>query len=674
VTQVVAPDVVRWRLRPAVAAWVLAALSVSMAAAAVTVVVAWSLDRSALGYAVVTAALCPVVGALVVARQPRNPVGWLLIAVGLFEAGAVLAGPWATVALDVERGALPAGQLAAWLGDWLWIPAHGLLVTFLLLVFPDGRLPSRRWRVVAAFAAVALLVQVAAPMTVLSQLHVRTSFGEPYPDERLATLLGSLGYRLVLVAAVASLTGLAWRLARMPAGERGPFLWFAGGAAVAVLLLLPLNLITDPQIRQVVQLAVVVSLPTGALVAIVRHRTYGIDVVLNRTLVYATLSAVLVGVYLVAAALVQLLADGAGRLSTVVAAGATALVLTPARSRLQGLANRLMYGQRNDVHQVVATIGDQFEAIAGTDDALSGVVGEIASSLRLPHVALETAGPAPTVLATTGHPTPLAEKMPLHANGELVGHLVAAPRRGQARLTERDRSALRQIGRVAATAVRQIQLTDELHRARERLAGDLEEERRRIRRDLHDGLGPTLATIVMGLEETKAVHRDDPQRADALLGDLKQQTREAIGGVRSLVYGLRPPALDDLGLLEAVRQTASATGARSGLVVELDAPAQLPELGAATEVAAYRIVHEALTNVVRHAGASRAEVTIRCTPGELCVGVTDDGRGLPDDLVAGVGLTSMRERLHDIGGRLTLRSDGGTIVHAALPRGRPCRD
>ncbi|CAN5542120.1 sensor histidine kinase [soil metagenome] len=252
-----------------------------------------------------------------------------------------------------------------------------------------------------------------------------------------------------------------------------------------------------------------------------------------------------------------------------------------------------------------------------------------------------------------------------------MGYLVAGPRRGHKRLTDRDRSALRDIGRVAATAVRRVQLSDEVYRARERLACDLEEERRRIRRDLHDGLGPALATIVMGLEEARAVHRADPERADALLVQLKGQAREAIDDIRSLVYGLRPPALDDLGLLEAIRQTVDATGARSELTVTLDGPRELAPVPAAIEVAAYRIVQEALTNVVRHAAATQADVTIRCTGGQLCIRVADNGRGLPGDLVAGVGLTSMRERLRDIGGRLTIGSDGGAVIDATLPLERP---
>jgi two-component system, NarL family, sensor kinase len=674
VTEMIVAAPARGFWRPAPVAWGLATASVLLIAMAVASTEVWSFERPFASYAIVIAILHPVVGAVVATRQPRNAVGWLLIAIGTFEAAAALAMTWATVALDVAPGALPGGQIAAWFADWLWAPAYGIAVTFLPLLFPDGRLPSRRWWPVAALAALGLSIQFAAPLSVLPQLRLRTSTTEFYPDEGLASILGGIGYGIVLVAAILCVASLVWRLRRMPAEQRGTYLWFAGGAILTVLLLIPMNLVRDPLAHELFQLAAVISIPIGALVAIVRHQAYGIDVVVNRTLVYGVLSAVLVSVYLVVAAATHRLLDTSDALPAVSAAATTALVFTPARSRLQRWINRLMYGQRDDAHQVVADIGSRLEMLADVHNPLADVIEQIASALRLPYVALETAnGAQPQTLATTGTPGPTVERIPLHANGEWVGNLVAAPRRGQSRLTSRDRNGLGEVARIAATAVRQDQLTSELQRSRERLASDLAEERRRIRRDLHDGLGPNLATIVMGLDQTRAVHRDDPERADELLRELKDQTREAIEDIRNLVYGLRPPALDDLGLLGAVRHILATTTARSTLVVDLTVPTELPVLPAAIEVAAYRIVQESVTNVLRHARASRVDVTLTCLDGELRVAVHDDGCGLPHDAIAGVGLTSIRERVRDVGGRVSIRSDGGTTVEASLPVERPCR-
>lgn len=257
------------------------------------------------------------------------------------------------------------------------------------------------------------------------------------------------------------------------------------------------------------------------------------------------------------------------------------------------------------------------------------------------------------------------------ANGELVGELVVATRRGQGRLSPRDRAALREVAPVVGAAVRQIQLAEDLHRARGRLANVLEEERRRIRRDLHDGLGPSLATVVMGLEEARAVHRDDPERTERLLEDLKHHTRGAIEEIRSLVYGLRPPALDELGLRAALEQLVHGTIGRTAIDVTFEAPDTLSPLAAATEVAAYRIVQEALTNVVRHSRATSASVVLSLTDDALTIEVSDDGGGMPQPLVPGVGITSMRERVEDIGGTIGFSGPPGTTVRVTLPKPAP---
>jgi signal transduction histidine kinase len=581
-----APALSRARL-PAFA-WFLAVWSLAASVAAVTIAILWPIE-SPEPYSLLLGSVYPVVGALIAAREPRNAVGWLLIAIGLTEALSVLAIAWAPVALDVSPGTLPGGQVAAWFSDWLWMPGHDLLLTFLPLLFPDGRLPEKRWWPLAGLAAVAIALRLAAPMTVLSQLRLRQSFFEFYPDERLATTLGSLGYDLLRVAAIGSLVALLWRLWRMPADRRGPYVWFAGGVVATVLLVVPINFISHTAVLDAVRIVAVLSLPAGAAVAILRHKAYGIDVVVNRTLVYIGLSAALVAVYLGSAALVGALIDGPATIATVGAAATTALVLTPLRDWLQRAVDRLMYGERDRPHRVVTALGTRLGG--ASTDVLGETAAHIALSLRLPYIGIEVAdSEGVRMLAASGAAVEPVERLPLQADGKVVGYLAAGVRRGQPRLSERDRTALEQIAGIAAAAVHQVQLTGKLGRARGRLVTVLEDERRRIRRDLHDGLGPVLATVVMGLEEARAVHRDDPDRTQELLLDLKAQTRRAVEDIRSLVYGLRPPALDDLGLLGAVQQLVSGTAARTGIAVDLDATGELSELPAAVEVAAFRIV------------------------------------------------------------------------------------
>jgi len=214
----------------------------------------------------------------------------------------------------------------------------------------------------------------------------------------------------------------------------------------------------------------------------------------------------------------------------------------------------------------------------------------------------------------------------------------------------------------------QHQLTVDLQRSRERLVTAREEERRRLRRDLHDGLGPQLSSQTLTLSAIKKLLRQDPETAEQLVTDAITHAQEAIADIRRLVYALRPPALDDLGLLAALQEQMTQYQA-SGIRLSLSAPEVLPPLPAALEIACYRIVQEALTNVVRHAHATHATVGLRLQEEALVVEVRDDGQGLPPGVRSGVGLTSMHERAEELGGTCLMetRAEGGTRVYARLP-------
>lgn len=207
-----------------------------------------------------------------------------------------------------------------------------------------------------------------------------------------------------------------------------------------------------------------------------------------------------------------------------------------------------------------------------------------------------------------------------------------------------------------------------MQRARTRLVTAREEERRRLRRDLHDGLGPQLASQTLALDAAGGLIRADPAAADEMLVQLRDQTGDAVAGIRRLVYDLRPPVLDDRGLLAALAEQA-ARFEHDGLRVTLDLPDVLPALPAALDVALYRIALEAVTNVVRHARASSCDIALRTEPGWIVLLVRDDGRGLPPDHVSGVGCASMRERAAELGDSVTVesRSAYGTGVTARLP-------
>jgi signal transduction histidine kinase len=257
-------------------------------------------------------------------------------------------------------------------------------------------------------------------------------------------------------------------------------------------------------------------------------------------------------------------------------------------------------------------------------------------------------------------------------HGEYVGALTLAPRPGERELAANDRQLLADFARQAGVVVHAARLAADLRRSRESIIAAREEERRRIRRDLHDGLGPVLATLVVQLDVARALFQSDQQAADAVLAEAASQTRAAIVDVRRLVYALRPPALDDLGLVGALRVHANSI-LGSELQVWVDSPEQLPPLPAAIEVAAYRIVQEALTNVLKHAGARTCRVALSVAGVErhraLLIEVSDDGVGLPELRHAGVGLVAMRERAEEVGGTCAIArgAAGGTRVSVCLP-------
>ena len=250
---------------------------------------------------------------------------------------------------------------------------------------------------------------------------------------------------------------------------------------------------------------------------------------------------------------------------------------------------------------------------------------------------------------------------------EPVGKLLLSPRAPGETFSASDRRLLEDLARQAGVAVHAARLTADLRRSRERLVSTREEERRRLRRDLHDGLGPRLAAQTLKVGSARSLYPRDPAVADALLVGLEADMEAALSDIRDLVYGLRPPALDDLGLAGAIREAADRY-ATEDLRITVHAPEALRDLPAAVEVAAYRIAQEALTNVVRHARAGSCLVRLSVA-GELELEVSDDGSGVPADRPAGVGLSSMKERAAELGGTLEILStpERGTRVLARLP-------
>ena len=268
--------------------------------------------------------------------------------------------------------------------------------------------------------------------------------------------------------------------------------------------------------------------------------------------------------------------------------------------------------------------------------------------------------------------------LPLVYHTEPIGELLLAPRAPGEAFTAADRRLLEDIAHQAGAAAHAVRLTADLQRSREHLVTAREEERRRLRRDLHDGLGATLAALHLQAGAIRTLMRHDLVAADTEMLDLQAEIRSAIADIRRLVYALRPPTLDELGLVGAIRQYAAqydlpGTPSESDgyLQVLIEAPEHLPALPAAVEVAAYRIVQEALTNVARHAHARTCTIRLAIAD-EFQLEISDDGVGFPAESCAGVGLLSMRERAAESGGSCQVESAPGhgtrIMVHLPLPK------
>jgi signal transduction histidine kinase len=637
------------------------------------------------------------VGVVIASRCPENPIGWIFCMIGLLGGLRHLSAQYASYALLAAPGSLPGGEAAAWLTSWLWVCYLGLYV-FLGLLFPHGRLPTSRWRWVSWPSAGVVLTGAVLVAFSPGSVHGLGPIQNPLGIDLLGIFPNGIArpvltllYTLGLFMAIS----LFVRLRHARGIKRQQLKWFTCAVSIALSGAIPQYVIfpvTNVPASWVswLDLTLLVSglvgIPVAVGIAILKYRLYDIDVIINRTLVYGALSASVVGVYvLVVGGLGALLQTSGNFTISLLATGLVAALFQPLRSRLQCGVNKLMYGERDEPYKVLSRLGRRLEGTLAPEAALTSIVETVAEALKLPYAAILLNRDGEFVTAAE-HGTPVGEPvtLPLAHQKELVGRLVVAPRASGEAFTPSDQRLLDDLARQAGVAVHAARLTADLQRSRERLVTACEEERRRLRRDLHDGLGPTLAGLTFGLDAARNLLAREPEDAETLLAGLRGQTQAAVSDVRRLVYGLRPPALDDLGLVPAVREQAANHGLlvaskaeveasrKDRLVFSVEAPQHLPPLPAAVEVACYRIAQEAMTNVARHARARTCLVRLSLDGAKneaLELEVVDDGVGISGDRRAGVGMTSMRERAAELGGTCVVEAlpTSGTRVLARLP-------
>ena len=606
------------------------------------------------------------IGAFIAARQPWNAFGWILLGISAISAVGQFFSVYSHSShpFDIEVAAVLAGA-----SEIAWMLSLPLSIGLVPLIFPNGHAPGPRWRWlygVTAIAVVSLLI---------------LSFSEGW-KERNAIAAGAttlpdpsgLPLQMLLVALVATMVatvgGFASLAVRYRAGrtnERDQLKWFFLGVLIVVATIVLEMTIVPSSLERIVWFATW-ALPISMAIGILRYRLFDIDLIVSRTVLWSLLTVFVFGVYVIIVGVVgSRLTQVHDMALSLIATGIVAVCFQPVRQRLQTAVNQFVYGDRDDPYAAIARLGRRLDAISTSDELLPAIVESVAQALKLPYAAISLRSDSFLAPAVSYGTLPERGELltrPLTYNAEPVGELILASRTPGEPLAASDLRLVDDLARQIGVAAHAVQLTADLQHSREQLVIAREEERRRIRNDLHDGLGPVLSGLKLRAETARNLVGDNPQ-VDALLADIALRTETAVADVRRLVYSLRPPALDDLGLGAALEEL----GYQAELPVTVTLPEPMPSLSAAVEVAVFRITQEALTNIARHAGATAARIELSTEPNQLAMSISDDGRGLPADVRFGVGLRSMRERVSELGGTMTVESsDGaGTTINIIFP-------
>ncbi|RYB94448.1 hypothetical protein EUA93_08890 [Nocardioides oleivorans] len=474
----------------------------------------------------------------------------------------------------------------------------------------------------------------------------------------------AMGYVLV----VALLLHAWWAYEQGDAEDRralawSSLAWIGGGLAAAAVGFVSESAGTGgfPELAPAFIACLVVG-PVAMVVGVVRPDVVDVRGLVTRAVVAGT---VLVGFASAGIGITSGVEAVRGRplesVPTIMLCAVLAFGVRPLQVMLRGVVDQLLFGDRPDPLAAASSLADRI----GDDPALA--LAAVREALVLPYASIRSGGEE---LASSGTEVTHTRVLPLRLGQDEVGEVVVGLRAGDFGLSAADEDVLRIVAPLLAQTLRARQMSRDLQKSREAVVAAVEEERRRLRRDLHDGLGPTLSGVAFATDAARNQVRSDPDRADQLLVQLRADTASAITEIRRLVEGLRPPALDELGLEGAIRQHASTLHSAAGVPLPVTVSASpLPALSAATEVAAYRIVVEALTNVVRHSSATSASVSLAVDAGALALAVRDDGRSA-GEWTPGVGIASMRERSLQVGGTLTACATGeGGVVEASIPLG-----
>ena len=647
---------------------------------------------------VLTLLFFPLVGVLIASRRPDNAVGWILLAIGLAWAWAGATGSYAMLALRLKPGSLPGGPIAAALSSWGWAPPVGLMGTFLILLFPTGRLLSPRWRIVgwlSAFSIVGICIAIQFSPGELDDVGF-PGLENPFYTPALQGLAEVLQLCVPLFAAcfVASAVSLVLRFRRSRGVERIQMKWLttavafvAGYFALGMILSILVGSLFDPTGTQPGWLTVMDQLgaltffliPLSIGIAILRHRLFDIDIVINKTLVYGALAGFITLVYVGVVVGVGTLVGAGDEPNLGLSLAATAIVAVafqPVRQRIQRLANRLVYGQRLSPYEAVTEFSSRIatslsfeEVLPRMAEAAAKGVGGTRAQVKM---FLPGGSDASAFFPQGQQSNSFDRSVKVIHQGETVGEISVAKEKGE-QLNSGEDKLLQDLASQAGLAMRNLRLTAELQQklielqeSRKRIVEAQDAERRRMERDIHDGAQQQLVSLSVKLTLAKTLAQKDPQKAGEMLDQIKAETEAVIESVRDLARGIFPPLLAERGLGEALRSHAQKTAAQ--VTIE-DATAGL-RFSPDVESAIYFTIREALQNASKHAPGLPITVELSTSKDNLRFKVTDQGPGFDMGRVqVGMGLKNMRDRIEAIGGEFRIKSSPGrgATIEGAIP-------
>jgi signal transduction histidine kinase len=683
------------------APWVAWSVAILALAAAITLTILNGFGQDDVLFVPFAAAMVvgySTVGAILASRARGNVIGWLMIGIGLAFGLTGVTGEYGTYAFETHPGAVPLGSFAALLSEMLWLP---IIVSICLLaaLYPTGRVPTPRWRflppVAVAFIALFVVGYALSP-TALEDAGLPSSVSNPLGVdalEPLGDIVGvTAGIGLLLIAPL-SLAALVLRYRRSRGEERQQIRWLAYVAGTTAALIVTSLLVAlvvgegfgDTVLAQAFFLAtfsmIGIGIPVAMGVAVLRYRLYDLDVVVKKTVLYATVAALLTAVFVIAAVLIGSLA-GTSDTAAVVAAAVIGVSFWPALRVARRIADRLVYGGRATPYEILSEFSARVGSAYESDDVLPRMarilrdaVGASRATVwlrvgdELRPAALSPSADPPRAISLTGDVLPsLASDAAVEVRDrtELLGALAVSMPANDPMNPSKER-LVRDLASQAGLVLRNVRLIEELRASRERIVSAQDQRARKLERDIHDGAQQQLVALSVKIRLADSLMGRDPAKAHELLTQLQTETTEALDTLRDLARGIYPPLLQDKGLAAAL----DAQARRSSVPVRVS-PNGIGRFPQEIEATVYFCVLEALNNVAKYASATKVDVELRHDGDELVFAVRDDGVGFdPTTVKRGTGLQGMTDRVDAIGGFLDIKSGPGvgTTVEGRVPVG-----